>query len=358
MSDQEIIEWIKLSKTNILSFFDKTIHTKSKSLLNLSLSGDVNSKDIKWGLAQATFFIRIAKIIGRLDLLDSELFYNFILSFQNKGFIYDKYLHEIKLGRRKRLKNAFLLKPQIYDYPVAVAESRQAIASLINLGFDTKEIQTNKLSNYYQENKDEIFESTLTHNNPWGLSSHINHLIFFSKYLQFDQDEYYRNNFEQWLLQNRNETDFSFADTKSSVAMKVGSTMKIHMALKSMNKIELGIHEKLVDFLLQSEANGDACELFNTIYILKNCLSLNYRINDIQQFARSKADVWLKYFYPEYGAFSFNENKSSTIYYSFKVAHGKPEPDYHGTAMFYWGFYMLSEILELQDKLKLVEPIL
>jgi len=200
MSDQEIIEWIKLSKTNILSFFDKTIHTKSKSLLNLSLSGDVNSKDIKWGLAQATFFIRIAKIIGRLDLLDSELFYNFILSFQNKGFIYDKYLHEIKLGRRKRLKNAFLLKPQIYDYPVAVAESRQAIASLINLGFDTKEIQTNKLSNYYQENKDEIFESTLTHNNPWGLSSHIYNLIRMNIIEITSSNGYYRIEMKRTFL--------------------------------------------------------------------------------------------------------------------------------------------------------------
>lgn len=358
MLQSEFIDWIETSRNQFEYFIDKTIHLDAKSPISLTLSGDKLPQHEDWGLAQITFLLRIHYILNQPYTIQVDKLLKRITQFAHDGYIFDKALHKIQLGRRRYYKNALKFKPNYVDEHIAIAESRQAIATLLTYDYEMKKIYYKSISKTYLTNWKSLFYNTFNSSNPWGDSSYINHLIFFSQFESLERKQEITSYFQDWVSKNRNDKDYTFADKNQSVAMKIGSTMKVLMALDSLGLTRYGVHEKLVDFILESEANGDACELFNTVFILKQCAMLNYRLDEMKSFALNKVDSWKAYYHKNYGAFSFNEGKSSTIYYGFNVGKGFNEPDYHGSAMFYWGFLIVAEILGIKEELNLKSPIL
>lgn len=324
-----------------------------------SFSGDIPSQNIHWGLGQSTFVARILYIFDSLDNTISKNLANYIKSFQRKdGAINDDYVSSSTLFHRflRSVKNLTL--EYITNAINKRAETRQAIAALINLGYDygdykdldLKNLDVNKYFNKFDWSK------------PWSAGSHINHLIFFTKYsksLNGENKKAIYREIHKNLTQYIQKDGFYKTDSKVSINQKIGGLMKILMGLSLINKEKEFIQKSFIDFALDEMIACDACENFNTLYVLYYCNKhLDYRREDIKKFALNEVLNWMNYYYEDLGAYSFYQRKASTVYYGAKMSKGLDEPDLHGSAMFAWGILLVAEILGLKEELGLREPVL
>ena len=135
--------------------------------------------------------------------------------------------------------------------------------------------------------------------------------------------------------------------------------MKILMGLSQVDLDKKYVTDAFIDFSLDEMVSHDACENFNTLYTLYYCTKhLDYRREEIKEFALNEVDNWIKFYHKEFGGFSFYKNKAQTKYYNAKVSKGLNEPDLHGTAMFAWGILIVAEILNIDKELGLKNPVM
>lgn len=360
--EKEIKDWIEELKLRVPLFVNEMQDKKIPGKYRLSWSGDLTAGR-HWGLAQTTFAVRVLYIFAKLDNHDGlrKILADYILSFEHEdGSFFDEYIR--KKSRLYRLLRGLRLR----DLDVLLnkenkrAETRQAIAALINLGYQPRKFyQPNILNESYIRK----FIKKLNWANPWGASSHINHLIFFVhfnpnmktgeknvliKYIENELKHYHR-------------TDGSFYLKNMTVqnSYKIGSAMKILMGMAIIKKDLNWISNSLVDLCLNNEKYTNACEHFNKLYVLSRVTKhSNYREAEIREYVIKMACNWKQYYWPEFGGFSFNLGKSAMSYYGAIITKGFAEPDIHGTAMFCWGIQIVSDILRINNTLGLREPIL
>ena len=130
------------------------------------------------------------------------------------------------------------------------------------------------------------------------------------------------------------------------------------MGFSLFNLTEKLLDNRMVDVCLQNLEKKDACEHFNTLYVLSECLKISdYRKKEIIEMVLATCGEWKTYFHENYSGFSFNKDKSVEFYYGARVTRGLNQPDLHGTAMFLWGFLLASKVLHSNQE-NLLEPIL
>ena len=163
-----------------------------------------------------------------------------------------------------------------------------------------------------------------------------------------------------WINKLQNSEKGSWYKGKPSLQQKINGAMKVITALKVAERMNFRYPEKLIDLCLSEKNDGDACNNFNIIYVLKYACQLinrSYRYQEIRSFATERLNIYKKYYFPEIGGFSFYPQKANVRYYGAKITKGLNEPDIHGTVMFLWGISMISQILGIDKELGFKEQI-
>ena len=128
------INWLFELKTKVPQFLEKLKGRKVPGFFRYSLSGDLYSENVKWGLGSTVFAVKIYYILGLLDELSKEektAITGLIKSFQNKdGTIYDPLIKRKAFFREKlsAIKN-FDFNNFSHKQTIS-AETRQAISAL------------------------------------------------------------------------------------------------------------------------------------------------------------------------------------------------------------------------------------
>lgn len=359
MTEQTFRDFVAELKAKAPLFVRSMENEKTPGKYRLTLSGDIPSSDIDWGLGQTTFALRILYILNVLDNKTASDAAHFIKTFAHAdGSFYDPYVARSTLIQRVLRTLKHRNGEYALNKPNKRAETRQAQAALLTLGESFKDYHTFDLAHL---NIDRFFDR-FDWCKPWAAASHINHLIFFTKYSQTlteTQKEVIYTKIHDNLSPYLQHDGIYKSNCHLTNNQKIGGLMKILMGLSLIGLDQKFVSTTFIDFALDKMVACNACENFNTLYVLYYCTKhLDYRKEDIKKFALSEAKNWLEYYYPKYGAFSFYQGKAQTLYYDAKVSKGLNEPDLHGTAMFVWGILIIAEILELDKALDLRHPIL
>lgn len=360
MTKEKFFDFVVALKENIKVFIDEMEIKDTPGKYKFSLNGDIADQNIHWGLGQTTFAARILYIFDKLDEKNSNSLAQYIETFlHSDGSYYDEYVANSTVFKRFLMSAKYLNLEYIKNDSNKRAETRQAIAALINLGSDYKEykginlkkLDINKFFNGFDWSK------------PWASGSHINHLIFFTKYSkilsQKEKSDIYKQIETNLFLISQKDGFYKLNAKKPSNDQLIGGMMKILMGLNSISLENKFIKESFVDFILDEMISCDACENFNTLYVLYLCdKNLDYRKSEIKKFVLNEIDNWMNYYHKKYYAFSFYKDKAQTNYYGARVSKGLDEPDLHGSAMFIWGILIASEILNLSEELGLQVPVM
>jgi hypothetical protein len=354
-------EWLYDVRRKMPGFVEGMAVPSCPGRFKFSFSGDVIPREKHWGLAQTTFAVRALLIFGLLSDLHRKEMSRYISSFRSQdGFIYDNEISS--RSRLPRLASALRnLNPQIFfNYSSKFAETRQALAALINLG---EPIRVPRILPSLDKVSINKFIGDLNWRSPWGAASQINHLIFFTYFdntLSDVEKKYVFDAVEDALQQyKRSDGAFYVQGRTPPTNQRIGSAMKIFMGLSLANRQNNWVSKDIYNLALTFTEKCDACELFNANYILYVC-SRHLNINKDELISRmlSNADKLRDYYWPDYGGFSFYPQRAGTTYYFAKISKGLPEPDLHGTAMLTWGIYIIAATLGIEKKAGLIEPIL
>jgi len=348
----ELLEFLFLLKERTPDFVKDMESQQVMGKYRFSYSGDLIPTSRHWGLGQSTFAARILYIFDMLTPQKASHISNYIHSFEDrKGAIYDPEIARKSLLRRIAIGVYKRDTSYLFNRINKRAETRQGIAALINLSSFPE--------NFYSDLKmDSVniknYVNSLDWSVPWRAGSHFNHQMFF---LRFDSsvDEVQKNIilelFLDGLRQYEQVEGFYEEGALVRPQIMVGGLMKVLMALSLFDKAGEFVKESFVDLCLDKMISCDACENFNTIYILYQCSKvMDYRKDEIELFLLETAIKWK--------GFSFYKNKSGYSYYDATISKGLNEPDLHGTAMFVWGFLIIAKALGLDDELGLREPVL
>lgn len=355
------IKWVFELKEKVPKFLEKLKGKESPGFFHYVLSGDLYDENIKWGLGNTVFAV---KIYYTLDLLDNlpkaerKTMADFIKSFQRKdGMIYDPLVKREAFLREKLSAIKNLDFNNFFHQQTLKAETRQSISALKFLG-EKPEIFYQK----FPKTKKEIekYLSKLNWQKPWGAGSHFSHLVFFLKNSDLKDKEYLINFSIDWINKLQNSRDGSWYKGNPDLQQKVNGAMKIITGLKVADKMDFQYSDKLIDLCLSAKNNEQACDNFNIIYVIHYANKITcgkYRIDEIKKFAQDRLKIYKNYYFSEIGGFSFLPNKTNICYYGAKLTKGLKEPDIHGTVMFLWGISMIAPILGFDKKLGFKELI-
>ncbi len=360
MNESPLVELIETLKERTPRFVAQMRDPTQPGQYRFSWSGDIVPKGTHWGLGQATFAARVLYILDRIDDSVAAEIATFILSFETQsGAIFDPLV--ARRSRLKRLVKGFIYLDEelLFNRQNKRAELRQALAALINLGAKPRRF-TEKVP--VTANDVTRFVDRLNWNKPWGAGSHVNHQLFFLRHfvtLDIHARKAAADKYFEAIKRYETHSGYHKPGAAPKANDLVGGLMKLYMAAAIFNRTHELIKKSHVDLCLDRMKATDACEHFNTIYVLSHCHQhLDYRRDEIIAFALHLASQWEKHFYPKIGGFSFNRNKSGSIYYGAVLTKGLDEPDLHGTAMFVWGLLIVSQIAGLDRKLGLRVPVL
>jgi len=355
------ISWLFELKEKVPQFLESLKGKRKPGFFHYSLSGDLYNENVKWGLGNTVFAVKIYYTLNLLDQLPFEerkAMADFIKNFQKKdGTIYDP------LVKRKAALRNLLSSLKNFDFnnilgqQTIIAETRQAISALKLLG--------EKPNIFYQkfpktEKEIKKYLSKLNWEKPWGAGAHFSCLIFFLKNSDLRNKEALINFAIDWVNKFQNSKDGSWYKGNPSLQQKINGAMKVITALKVANRINFQYPEKLIDLCLSAKNDEHACDNFNIIYVLHYASKIvgnNYKFGEIKQFVRERLEIYRNHYFPEIGGFSFLPKKANQIYYGAKITKGLNEPDIHGTCMFLWGISIIAQILGIDKELKFNEQI-
>lgn len=224
-----------------------------------------------------------------------------IASFYHKdGYIFDDYVY------RSSVKNNIInqLKcrkiPSFRNDEYKRAESRQCYAALLMYDKSLPNIPIEEIIS-----KEEIpnYLRSFDWNQPWGAGSHYSHMLFFQRlgYIcgLLTREEYNDNIScaKTWIghIQDKESGSWFIGETTSQQA--INGAMKVLTGFNAVQdlKITEETGQKLIDLCLNNINNGQACDNFNIIYVLKNAMDVckNYRKNAIVEFAENRFDIYI-----------------------------------------------------------------
>ena len=353
------IEWIFDIKKKVPLFLEKMKNLNRDGMYKYSFSGDIFGYKIKWGLGNSVFFLKIIYVLGLKEENYQDIInaINYIQTFQRKdGSFYDPLIRILSYPFRILNSLKSLNFSNLRYKENKRAETRQSISALHSFGvkpkYPYKEIPKSiKQIKKYVEN----LEWPL----PWGAGSHFSHMIFFLKHSELKNKMELINYALDYVKKLQNDDGFWYKGSPAS-RQKINGAMKIITSLKVIDNVKFKSPEKIIDLCLSAKHEGEACDNFNIIYVLKYCNDLTqgqYRYSEIVDLVYKYLDNYKEYYFADIGGFSFYKKRAISNYYGANIGLGKNEPDLHGTHLFLWGICMIAQILGINDKLKFKEII-
>ena len=357
----EKINWLFELKEKVPQFLEELKAKEIPGFFRYSLSGDLYDENMKWGLGNTVFAVKIYCTLNLLeDLPEKEKreMTDFIKSFRQKdGSIYDPLVEKLTFWKDKfsSLKNSDF--NNFFHKQTIRAETRQAISALNLLGE-----KTDIFYNNFPKTEKEIerYLSKLNWRKPWGAGSHFSHLAFFLKNSNLKNKEKLVDFAINWVNKVQSPETGFWHKGNPNLQQKINGAMKVITALKVADRMNFQYPEKLIDLCLSAKNDKHACDNFNIIYVLNYANELarfQYRYQEIKNFAFKRLGIYKNYYYPEIGGFSFLPGRANIYYYGAKITKGLNEPDVHGTSMFLWGISLIAKILKVNNELKFKEII-
>ena len=355
----ENINWLYSLKEKVPNFLKEMKGKRNPGFFRYSLSGDVYDEDVKWGLGNTVFAVKIYYTLDLLKNLPKEeklAMADFIKSFQKEdGTIYDPLVKKQAFFREKLSAIKNLNFSNFFHQQTIRAETRQAVSALKLLG-EKPDISYQN----FPKTKEEIISylDNLNWENPWGAGSHFSHLIFFLKNSDLEIKEELINCAVDWVNKLQNSKDGSWYIGNPTLQQKINGAMKIITGLRVAEKLNFKYPKKLIDLCLKAKNDEHACDNFNIIYALhyaSKAAENNYRLNEVKEFALDRLKIYKNYYFPEISGFSFLPNKANIYYYGAKITKGLKEPDIHGTVMFLWGISIIAQVLRIDKELEFKE---
>jgi len=357
----ENINWLYSLKEKVPNFLNEMKGKRNPGFFRYSLSGDVCDEDVKWGLGNTVFAIKIYYTLDVLkDLPEEEklAMADFIKNFQKEdGTIYDPLIKKRAFLKEKLSAIKNLSFSNFFHQQTIRAETRQAISALKLLS-DRPTVHYEKFPK--TKKGVESYLDNLNWENLWGAGSHFSHLIFFLKNSDLEIKEELIDCAVDWINKLQSAEDGCWYLCNSTLQQKINGAMKVITGLKVAEKLNFKHPERLIDLCLKAKNDEHACDNFNIIYVLhyaSKAAENNYRLEEIKEFALNRLQIYNGYYFPEIGGFSFLQNKANVYYYGAKITKGLNEPDIHGTCMFLWGISIIAQVLGIDKELEFKEQI-
>jgi hypothetical protein len=331
----EVDDWLIQERLSISEFLNSRITADFKVCFS-DTNNDLPRKNSL--LASYAFCARTLKIVGSLTKTQEQRFADAILKFKGvNGIYWDPYVKNNSwfIRTASGLKNLDLAKLTGKYY--MIAETRQAIATLLTLGRDES---TDCLYKFILENRTiENYLLTLNFKKPWHSNSHVNHLLFALRYhSKISEDEKKANAEKIIKITSRRFID-EINSGKLNGSQAIGGAMKLCMGAKFFDLSEAITSLYDESRFMSFAPNSDACEQFNYLYAISNLMNKKLAEYEVLEYLRN----WRAY-KKENGGYSFYRDKSSTVYMDAKITRSKNVADLHGTAMFSWGLVILDQL--------------
>ncbi len=365
------IDWVFELKNTIPKFLKKLKGEKAPGFFHYSLSGDLYNENIKWGLGNTVFAVKIYYILNQLEKLPSKEkkeIIQFIKSFERE----DGSISDPLVSRKARPRNiasalTSLNFQNAFGQKTKRAETRQAISSL--------KLLSAKPDHPYQnfpktKRRINLYLNKLNWQKPWDAGSHFSHLVFFLQNSNLKNKKELTTFALKLIARLEHSKDGAWYCGKPPLQEKINGAMKIITGFRLINYLPISYPEKLIDLCLQIKYVGatrgspaeskQACDILNTLYVLYHAYKKaggNYQPAEIKRFAQNQLKhIYHDYYFPKVGAFSLLPHKANVYYYNAKITKGKREPDIHGTLMFLWAISLIARILKIPNQFQELTP--
>lgn len=285
-----------------------------------------------------------------------------IQSFQANGcLIHDKVAHNAFLDPpvvahtysriprfRKFLYRVFPPKGLTYPQRVIIAETKQAIASLEQVG--ERAIRPYHGFPVTPEGV-KGFLVNLDWTNPWEAGGQASALVVFLKtqalsFLEFSNVKELLDVCTRFFEDlAHSQTGAYFKGDVPEHGELINGAMKV---LTALDWLEVSIHypEELINTCLERLPDPEGCHLVDSVYVLYRCLQYSQqRKADVQAYCIQVLDM-IKRHHNKDGGFSYNIGRSQTHYYGVPISKGYAVSDIHGTCLLTWAVAMILEILD------------
>lgn len=250
--------------------------------------------------------------------------------------------------QRRLIQRMFLPKRLTPVQRVIIAETKQAIATLVQVGESADRpyrgfpVTPAGVRNHLLR---------LNWTRPYGAGAHAAALVVF---LKTQAPKFLGHAEAHELLEICVQFFEDIADPQTGAYFKgrvpeynqlINGAMKV---LTALDWLELAIHypERLIDTCLERLPSSEGCHLVDAVYVLYRCLQqTQYNRAKIQAYCAQVLDMIKQHHNPD-GGFSYNIGSSQTHYYGVPISRGLVESDIHGTCLLTWAVAMILEILD------------
>jgi hypothetical protein len=249
---------------------------------------------------------------------------------------------------RRLIERVFRPKHPSFLQQVIIAETKQAIATLAQIG-ETSERPYRGFPMTLAGIRDYLLHLDWTV--PWGAGGQASALAVF---LKTQSPRFLGRADAQALLDVCIHFFESLADAKTGGYFKeqvpehgqlINGAMKV---LTALDWLEVPVHypERLIDTCLERLPSPDGCHLVDAVYVLYRCSQqTQYKKAKIQAHCAQVLDMIEQHHNPD-GGFSYHIGHGQTHYYGVPISQGLAESDIHGTILLAWATVMILEILD------------
>ena len=224
-----------------------------------------------------------------------------------------------------------------------IAESRQAMSGLYNLGYEVEKFDA---SQYFS--RPLFFMNPMAWTNPWDAGAQFSHHMFFCKFSN-NQDEIIRTLQEV----NQYKKDIGWFSHRPPNNVLINGNMKMFTGFDIIGyKIEEEHLKSILDFVLSTHSETGGCNVYDYVYVLAKCLEIDYRVDVAKQQLEKMYNLILEYQQDD-GGFSYDKNHSQTAYYGQRITPGLKAGDIHGTTLFGMALSKIDNALDLGLNLSL-----
>tara|TARA_Y100001963_G_C6761484_1_gene439696 strand:- start:608 stop:1531 length:924 start_codon:yes stop_codon:yes gene_type:complete len=218
-----------------------------------------------------------------------------------------------------------------------IAESRQAMSGLYNLGYEIGEFN---ISNYFP--KPLFFMNDGSWSNPWDAGAQLSHYLFFNAF-KGDEDEV------QNILSSieKYEHNDGWYSSRPNDNVLINGIMKVFTGFDIIGyRLDDEYMKGILDFVLNSHSSTGGCNVYDYVYVLAKCIEYDYRTTEAKSELLKIYDDILTYQQSD-GGFSYGKDSTQTTYYGQSITPGHKVGGIHGTTLFSMALSKIDNALDL-----------
>ena len=260
--------------------------------------------------------------------------------------IYENH-HDFDKQKLKDTLNKFRREDGMFEdipgHKNIIAESRQAMSGLYNLGYDVDECD---ISSFFK--RPLFFMNHSSWANPWDAGAQFSHYMFFCRFN--------KNNDE--IEKTLEELKF-YEHSNGWYSQRPPSNVLINGIMKVFTGFDIIEHEmkeehlrSILDYVLTAHSSAGGCNIYDYVYVLEKAMKIGYKVEESKTKLRLIYNKILEHQQTD-GGFSYNKNSSQPAIYGQTITPALKAGDIHGTTLFSMALSKIDNALDLGLGLKL-----